>query len=214
MKTLQNIGVGFLVSFLGSIPLGYLNVIGFELYRYSGINSLIPFLFGVMTVEAIVIYSTLVFADKLMRNKKLLKYIEGFSVVFMFVLAFVFFKGTQHPETQKHILEQYLKYTPYVMGILLSCFNFIQLPFWTGWNLYVLNGRYIEIENGKKFTYVAGTLLGTFAGMIGLILSLATLTAQTEFLTKYIMLYIIPAAFVALGIFQGIQFYRKYFLKN
>ena len=153
MKTLQNIGVGFLVSFLGSIPLGYLNVIGFELYRYAGIESLIPFLFGVMSLEAIVIYATLVFADRLMRNQKLLRYIEAFSVLFMFGLAFMFFNSAQHPKTQEYILEKYLKYSPYVMGVLLSCFNFVQLPFWTAWNLYVLNGNYIEIEKGKKFTY-------------------------------------------------------------
>ena len=214
MKTLQNIAVGFLVSFLGSIPLGYLNVIGFQLYQYSGIDSLIPFLFGVMTIEGLVIYGTLVFADRLMRNKKLLKYIEAFSVIFMFVLAFTFYSGAQNPKVQQHLLEKYLKYSPYVMGVLLSCFNIIQLPFWIGWNLYVLNGRYIEIENSRKFTYLAGTLLGTFAGMILLILSLSRLTSQTEFLTKNVMLYIIPAVFVGLGIFQAIQFYKKYYRKR
>ena len=210
MKTFKNIAFGFLVSFLGSIPLGYLNVIGFELYRYSGIDSLIPFLFGVITIEGLVIYGTLVFADRLMRKKMLLKYIEAFSVLFMFVLAFTFYSSAQHPQAQQKILEKYLKYSPYVMGVLLSAFNFIQLPFWIGWNLYMLNGRYIDIKNGQQFTYLAGTLLGTFAGMMALILLLAQLTAQTEFLTKYVMLYVIPAVFVALGIFQGIKFWRKY----
>ncbi|WP_309640231.1 hypothetical protein [Flavobacterium sp.] len=213
MKTIKNIAVGFLVSFLGSIPLGYLNVIGFHLYQYSGIGSVIPFLLGVITIEAVVIFGTLVFADKLMRNKKLLKYIEAFSVIFMFVLAFTFYSGAQHPKLQQDIFEKYLKYSPYVMGILLSCFNFIQLPFWTGWNLYVLNGRYIEIKNGNKFTYIAGTLLGTFAGMMVLILSLARLTSQTEFLTKYLMLYMIPSVFITLGVYQGVQFWRKYYRK-
>ena len=214
MQVLKNIAVGFLVSFMGSIPLGYLNVIGFQLYQYSGIKSLIPFLLGVMTIEGIVIYGTLVFADQLMRNKKLLKYIEAFSVVFMFVLAFTFYTGAQHPKVQQHLFEKYMKYSPYIIGILLASFNFIQLPFWTGWNLYVLNDRYIKIENGMKFTYIAGTLLGTFAGMMVLVLSLAQLTLQTEFLTKYVMLYIIPGIFAGLGIFQAVKFYNKYKQRN
>ena len=214
MQVLKNIAVGFLVSFLGSIPLGYLNVIGFQLYQYSGIESLIPFLLGVITIEGIVIYGTLVFADQLMRNKKLLKYIEAFSVIFMFVLAFTFYTGAQHPKAQQHLFEKYMKYSPYVIGVLLSGFNFIQLPFWTGWNLYVLNDRYIKIENGMKFTYIAGTLLGTFAGMMVLVLSLAQLTLQTEFLTKYVMLYIIPGIFAGLGIFQAVKFYNKYKQRN
>jgi len=213
MKTLKNIVVGFIVSFLGSIPLGYLNVIGFHLYQYSGIESLIPFLFGVMTIEGIVIYGTLVFADRLMRNQKLLKYIEAFSIIFMFVMAFTFYTGAQHPKEQQDIFDKYAKYSPYVMGVLLSCFNFIQLPFWIGWNLYVLNGKYIEVKKSGKFTYLLGTLFGTFTGMLILILSLARLTSQNEFLTKYVMLYFIPGVFVGLALYQAVVFYRKYIKK-
>ena len=84
MKILKNIGVGFLVSFLGSIPLGYLNVIGFDIYNHAGIASVVPYLFGVITVEVFVIYFTLIFANQLISNKKLLKIIAGFSVLFMF----------------------------------------------------------------------------------------------------------------------------------
>ena len=32
MQIIKNVFIGFLVSFIGSIPLGYLNVIGFKLY--------------------------------------------------------------------------------------------------------------------------------------------------------------------------------------
>jgi hypothetical protein len=46
--------------------------------------------------------------------------------------------------------------------------------------------------------------------MLGLILSLHYLTSQTDFFAKYLMRFIIPAVFIGLGIFQGIQFWRKY----
>lgn len=211
MKNLQNIGVGFLVSFLGSIPLGYLNVIGFELYRYAGMHSLIPFLLGVMTLEAVVIYATLVLVHRLVRQTRWLKYIEAFSIVFIWAMAYTFYAGSQHPESQQQLLEKYLKYSPYLMGVLLSSFNFIQLPFWTGWNLYVLNGKYIDIEKGSKFSYLIGTLLGTFSGMLVLILSLVQLTQQTEFLSENMVHLLIPGAFVLLGIYQAVRFWQKYF---
>ena len=72
MKALKNIVVGFLVSFIGSIPLGYLNIIGFVVYSKSGMNNLLLYLLGVITIEALVIYCTLLFADKLSKNKKLM----------------------------------------------------------------------------------------------------------------------------------------------
>ncbi len=91
MVNIKNILVGFLVSFIGSIPLGYLNVIGFEIYKQQGLTTTIFYSLGVICIEFFVIYFTLIFANKLTLNIKLTKYIEGFSIVFMFILAYVFY---------------------------------------------------------------------------------------------------------------------------
>jgi hypothetical protein len=211
MKQVKNVAVGFLVSFLGSIPLGYLNVVGYEIYKISGIKSVIPYLFGVISVEVFVIYFTLIFANQLMQTKKLLQFIEGFSVLFMFILAGAFYFSAKGAATDQSVFAKYSQYAPYFMGLILSGFNIIQLPFWVGWNLYLLNGNYIEVTRNKKYFYIFGTLLGTFTGMLGLILSLNYITSKTDFLANYLMLYIIPVVFLMLGIYQGIQFYRKFY---
>lgn len=210
MKHLKNILVGFVVSFVGSIPLGYLNVIGFDIYNQSGLPSLIPYLLGVITVEVFVIYFTLIFAEQLMNNKKLLKYIEGFSVIFMFVLAYIFYASATNSNSQTSVFNEYQDRTPYFVGLFLSALNFVQIPFWVGWNLYLLNGNWIAIDGTKKYFYVFGTLIGTFFGMLALILSLHFLTSQTDFFAKYLMRIIIPLIFVGLGVYQGLQFWRKY----
>jgi threonine/homoserine/homoserine lactone efflux protein len=214
MKYLKNILVGFVVSFVGSIPLGYLNVIGFDIYNQSGLSSVIPYLLGVILVEIFVIYFTLVFAEQIMNNKKLLKYIEGFSVIFMFLLAYIFYASSNNTEAQSTVLNEYQNRTPYFVGIFFSALNFVQVPFWVGWNLYLLNGNWIAIDGTKKYFYVFGTLIGTFFGMLALILSLHFLTSQTDFFAKYLMRIIIPLVFVGLGVYQGIQFWRKYFCKG
>ncbi|MCF6133121.1 hypothetical protein [Flavobacterium wongokense] len=206
MQNLKNIAVGFLVSFLGSIPLGYLNVVGFEVYNKEGFRPTIFFLLGVICIEFLVIYFTLVFADRLAKNEKLTKYIEGFSVLFMFILAAVFYFSSKS-KTEMASLD----YSPFVLGIVLSCLNFVQIPFWTGWNLYLLNGKYIEVSKTRKYFYVLGTVTGTFCGMLTLILSLHYFASNVEFLSKYLMQLIIPLVFLGLGIFQGIKFYRKYY---
>lgn len=210
MVKIKNIFVGFLVSFIGSIPLGYLNIVGYEVFKQLGLNETIFYLLGVISIECIVIYLTLIFANQLMNNKKLIQFIEGFSVIFMFVLAYIFYSSASKETTETSVLEKYINYSPYVVGVILSCLNFIQIPFWTGWNLYLLNGKYIEISKSRKYFYVIGTLIGTFAGMLALILSLDYVTNQTDFLAKYLMKIIIPLVFVGLGLFQGFSFYRKY----
>lgn len=210
MQNIKNIFVGFLISFIGSIPLGYLNVVGYEVYKKSGLNETYLYLLGVVSIEFFVILFTLVFANQLMNNKKLIKYIEGFSIVFMFVLAYTFYASASSETLNQSGLEKYINYSSYIVGVVLSCLNFIQIPFWLSWNLYLLNAKYIEISKTNKYFYVLGTLIGTFLGMLVLILSLNYVTNQTDFLAKYLIKVIIPLVFVGLGLFQMFKFYKKY----
>ena len=211
MQKLKNIFVGFLISFIGSIPLGYLNVVGYEVYKKFGLEETIFYLFGVISIESLVIYLTLLFANQLIANKKLIKFIEAFSIIFMFLLAYIFYSSASKEAENQSVLEKYVDYSPFVVGLILSCLNFIQIPFWTSWNLYLLNGNYIEISKSRKYFYVFGTVLGTFCGMLVLILSLDYVTNQTDFLAKYLMKIIIPMVFAGLGIFQAYKFYKKYY---
>ena len=211
MKSLKNILVGFLVSFLGSIPLGYLNLVGLEIYTKSGLHDLVFFLFGVVLVETFVIYFTLLFAKQLTNNKKLMKIIDFFAVGFMFVLAFVFYFNFNQEIKSNEILRDYLIYSPFVIGIILNCFNFLQLPFWASWNLYLLNGKYIRIERKLKYYYIAGTLIGVFLGMFSLIMVLQTIFQKTNQFSKFVMPVLIPLFFIVLGSIQVFKVYKKYF---
>lgn len=207
MQNLKNIFVGFLVSFIGSIPLGYLNVVGFQVYEKLGLLPTFLYLLGVIIIEFFVIYFTLIFANRLAANKKLTKYIEGFSIVFMLLLAYVFYSSAN----AKSDFSTTFNYAPFLLGIVLSGLNFIQIPFWTGWNLWLLNGNYIEISGSRKYVFVLGTILGTFCGMLTLILTLHYFASNVDFLAKYLMQIIIPLVFLGFGIFQGFKFWKKYF---
>jgi len=209
MQIIKNIFVGFLVSFIGSIPLGYLNFVGYDIYRNKGLNATMYYLLGVILVEFFVIFGTLFFAKKLTNNVKLIRFIEAFSTLFMFFLAYVFFLNGNSEHLIKTIISNVSQHF-FFAGILLSCTNFIQIPFWLSWNLYLLNGNYIEVSKYKKYFYVLGTVTGTFFGMLVFILCLNFLTLQADFLSKYLMRIIIPLVFVGLGILQGIKFHKKY----
>jgi hypothetical protein len=209
MQNLKNIFVGFFVSFIGSIPLGYLNVVGFEVYNSSGIAPTVLYLLGVICIEFLVIYLTLIFANKLASNEKLTKYIEGFSIVFMFILAAVFYFGSSSDSHNKIVFSN-IQNNYFLAGIVLSCLNFIQIPFWTGWNLWLLNGNYIEVSKSRKYFYVFGTVAGTFCGMLVLILSLNYLALEIEFFKLFLFRFIIPFVFIVFGVFQGAKYWMKY----
>lgn len=211
MKKIKNLLVGLLVSFIGSIPLGYLNIVGFQLYQNFGIDDLIFYILGIIVVEFFVIYFTLIFAKRLSENQKLNKYIEIFGIGFMFFLAFIFYYQSNKTNSYQDNLSEYINYSPFALGIILNCFNFLQLPFWTSWNLYLLNKRFISIEKNNKYFYVFGTVFGIFLGMLSLILSFNFVATYFESALKIILSTLIPLLFLGMAIFQGFKYWKKYY---
>ena len=176
MRILKNLFFGFLVSFLGSLPLGYLNIIGVEVYTNYFLESLIFYLIGVLCIEAVVIYFTIVFANQLITNKKWMKNIDFFAVVFLVGLSFLFFKGASPSIQQSDYIKDYIQYSTFVIGMVLCAFNFLQIPFWVGWNLFLLNANRIDLQGTLKLYYILGTLVGTFFGMLLAIVVLSELS--------------------------------------
>ena len=208
MQKLKNSLVGFLISFVGSIPLGYLNVIGYQIYAKNGLHSTLAYLFGVVLVEGIVIYGTLKFANFLALQKKWIKRIDMFSICFLLVLGMSFFLQSASSTTNSALISR----LPFFTGLIFSGLNFIQIPFWMSWNLYLVNNKYISIAKPIYYFYIFGTIFGTFFGMLGLILGLSYLSQSNLILNALIISKAIPILFFGMAIFQIIQFYRKYYL--
>ncbi|MEN9907334.1 MAG: hypothetical protein RLZZ540_475 [Bacteroidota bacterium] len=211
MKIIQNIAIGFTVSFLGSLPLGFLNIVGLEVYAKLGLESLVSYILGVIVIEAFVAYYTLIFAHQLVQNKKLMKGIEVFGVFFLLIVAFVFYQKSSNTIHSEGYLDAYLQWPIFWIGVFLSCLNFLQIPFWLAWNLYFLNENYISIYKRLKFYYVGGTMVGVFFGMLFIIYFLDKIHKQIVFLTDYMIPVIIPVFFVFMAGFQGYKVYKKYF---
>lgn len=210
MRILKNLFFGFLVSFLGSLPLGYLNIVGVEVYTNYFLESLIFYLIGVLCVEAVVIYFTIVFANQLVTNKKWMKNIDFFAVVFLVGLSFLFFKGASPSIQQSDYIKDYIQYSTFVIGMVLCAFNFLQIPFWVGWNLFLLNANRIDLQGTLKLYYIFGTLVGTFFGMLLAIVVLSELSTVDFSFTRYILPVVVPVFFLVLAALQARKVYIKY----
>lgn len=211
MKLLKNILVGFLVSFIGSIPLGFLNIVGYEIYGRFGIDRLNFYLLGIIAVEAAVIYLTMIFAEKLSANKRLLKGIDFFSIVFMLILAFLFWSHSKATVSGEDYLSRYVGCSSFMIGVILNSLNFVQLPFWVGWNLYLINAGYISVDKALKYAYIGAALMGTFVGMLAFILFLNLVTRKSDSIAGYLMSYIIPLFFIGFALLQAWRVYKKYY---
>lgn len=210
MQSSKNIFFGFIVSFLGSLPLGYLNIVGVEVFSKLGMNSLFFYLLGVICIEAVVIYATVIFANQLVNNKKLMKSIDFFAVFFLLLLAYLFSPYSGQETDKQSFLQEYAQYSPFIIGLVLCGINFLQIPFWMGWNLYLMNANHIVLFGNLKFLYVLGTLIGTFLGMLVAIIALDSLSNTAFPFSRYIMPIGIPLFFIVLAFFQAFKVYKKY----
>lgn len=196
--------IGFGVSFVGSLPLGYLNLLGFQFLLHEGWLATIQYLMGVLGIELIVIYVTLMFVNVLTQNQRLMKRIAFFAMLFMLVMALLFFFSTLEKRTVPLIIYG----SPLLTGLVCSALNVAQIPFWTGWNLNLLASERIQLQGKFTFSYIAGCGIGTFLGMISLIFLLSHAVATLDSLQYYLSKIVMPLLFCGLAIFQGIRLYR------
>ncbi len=208
MKTLKNIIVGFAVSFIGSIPLGYLNLVGYQIYSTSNFNQLNLYLLGVLFVEAIVIYTTLKLSSKLSMNPKWKNYISIFSFIFLLGIALLTYNSTSNDSNALDKYSSYLSYSALISGIILSSINFAQIPFWMSWNLYLTNENYIVSSGNKGLFYVLGTVAGTYFGMLAIIFTIQA-AKNEDYISPTFFSKHIWVIFFVLAIFQLFQIFRS-----
>ena len=208
MKILKNIIVGFVVSFIGSIPLGYLNLIGYQIYFNSNISQLNLYLFGVLCIEAIVIYTTLKLSSKVAMNPKWKNYISIFSFIFLLGIALLTYNSSSNESNSLDKYNTYLSYSAFISGIILSCINVAQIPFWMSWNLYLTNENYIIAKGKAGLLYVLGTIAGTYFGMLAIIFSIEAAKNKNyispTFFSKHIWVI-----FFVLAVFQLFQIVKS-----
>jgi hypothetical protein len=75
----------FLLRFIGLVPLGYLNIVGFEIYSLFVAEQLFLYLLGIILVEAFIICFIHIFVKRLVNNKKLIKIIDVFGIVLLLI---------------------------------------------------------------------------------------------------------------------------------
>ncbi|HMR93700.1 MAG TPA: LysE family transporter, partial [Chitinophagaceae bacterium] len=90
---------GMLVSFVGSLPLGTLNILAMKISIYDGIMAAILFAIGSLLVEVIYVRISLVAMDWVRKQDKLLKTLEWVTLFIVLALAIASFYAALHPGT-------------------------------------------------------------------------------------------------------------------
>jgi threonine/homoserine/homoserine lactone efflux protein len=155
---------GMLISFLGSLPLGTMNVTATNIAVSKGTFEGTRFMLGALLVETICLCITLFAMEWVRRQQKLFRVFEWLTAILILCLAAGSFIAAikmksfgENAFTAYHI-------SPFLLGLLLSALNPMHIPFWFGWTTVLINKNTL-IPNSTNYTlYASGITIGTILG--------------------------------------------------
>src|SRR6478672_9329763 len=162
-KLLRIFFTGMFISFLGSLPLGTLNVAAMQISISDGVKDAILFSLGSLTAEVIYVRLSLIAMDWIRKQKKIFRILEWVTLVIVLALAITSFYSALHPKVHKNIILS-STLNKYLLGLIMSAVNPVQIPFWFGWSTVLFTKKILLPYNSHYNLYIAGIGIGTLLG--------------------------------------------------
>lgn len=154
---------GMLVSFLGSLPLGTLNIAAMQISVTEGVTAAILFSIGSLLVEIIYVRLSLVAMDWIRKQEKLLKALEWITLLIVLALAASSFYAALNPSVEKNVVLS-SSLPKFLLGFVMSALNPVQIPFWFGWSTVLFTKKVLLPRSDHYNSYILGIGIGTFIG--------------------------------------------------
>jgi threonine/homoserine/homoserine lactone efflux protein len=191
---------GMLVSFIGSLPLGTLNIAAMQISVSDGITAAMLFSAGSLLVEIIYVRISLVAMDWIRKQEKVLKALEWVTLVIVLGLAVASFYSAVHPKVEKNfVLDSPLP--KFILGMVMCAVNPVQIPFWFGWSTVLFTKKVLLPRNDHYNSYIIGIGIGTFIGNCIFIFG-GLLIAEKINNNQHILNWVIGGIFTLTGIIQ------------
>ncbi|MEP6617409.1 MAG: LysE family transporter [Ginsengibacter sp.] len=154
---------GMMVSFLGSLPLGTLNVAAMQISVQEGVRHAINFSLGSLLTEMIYVRISLVGINWVRKQKKLFKWLEWITLGIVVALAIGSFIAATKEHHAKNIMLNNNMHR-FWLGLLMSAISPMQIPFWFGWSTVLFTKKILIPDNTHYNLYIVGIGLGTLLG--------------------------------------------------
>ena len=154
---------GMIVSFLGTLPLGTLNVAAMQISVQESVQNAILFSLGSLLVEMIYVRISLVGINWVRKQKKLFRWMEWITLGIVVALAVGSFVAAMQPHHAKNVMLNN-NINRFLLGAMLSAISPMQIPFWFGWSTVLFTKNILLPKNSFYNIYIVGIGLGTLLG--------------------------------------------------
>lgn len=198
---------GMLVSFLGSLPLGTLNVAAMQISVTDGIEPALWFSLGSLTAEIVYVRISLVAMDWVRKQEKIFKALEWVTLLIVLALAISSFYAALHPSVEKNVILSSTLHR-FWLGLTMSAVNPVQIPFWFGWSTVLFTKKVLLPRNDHYNVYIIGIGLGTLLGN-GVFIFGGQIIAERLKNNQHILSWIIGGIFTITALIQLWKIVKK-----
>lgn len=163
MKLVKVFFWGMIVSFLGSLPLGTLNVAAMQISVQESIENAILFSLGSLLTEMIYVRISLVGINWIRKQRVLFRWLEWITLAIVVALAIGSFVAATKEHHAKNIMLNN-NMNRFLLGLVMSAISPMQIPFWFGWSTVLFTKKILQPRNSFYNLYILGIGLGTLMG--------------------------------------------------
>lgn len=195
---------GLIISLLGALPLGNLNITALHIASTQNLRKALWFAAGVVIVEVVYLSITLIAINQIISNKAVFAPMQWLSVLILLALAMGCFIAAYQKSTKtKNVLIDN-KLTGFVLGVIMSAVNPMQIPFWVGWSVYAQTHQLLYPTNLSYLGFTIGVGCGTLLALLLFIAVGKQFSALLIRKQKMVQL-IMGLLFLTIAIFQAIS---------
>ena len=202
--------LGFIISFLGQLPLGNMNLTATQLSVQESYRNAWKYGLGIVIVEIIYLRLALTGMDWVVEHKQLFAIMGWLTVIVFITLGVLSFIMAREQTGEKKGLLLNNKMNRFLLGIVVSGINPAQIPFWFLWSTQLLNSKVLMPTTEQFNLFTAGAGLGSLAGLSVYIHGGKWLITKLKTSNKGLNIFM-GIVFILAGLFQ---LYNMLFKKN
>src|SRR5215204_3077847 len=201
---------GFIISFLGQLPLGNMNLTATQLSVQESYRNAWKYGLGIVSIEIIYLRLALTGMDWVVEHKQLFAIMGWLTVIVFIVLGVLAFVMARKQTSAKKGLLLNNNMNRFFLGVVVSGINPAQIPFWFLWSTQLLNSKLLLPTTSQFNLFTAGAGLGSLAGLAVYIHGGKWLITKLKTSNKGLNIFM-GIVFILAGLFQ---LYNMLFKKN
>jgi len=176
---------GFIAAFIGIIPPGLINMTAAKINLKEGKKNALWFVIGAVLVIFFQVFVAVLFAQVIDNRPDVVTLLRevGF-VIFAFLTIYFLFLAKEPKTKKKSKIKKSSKKSRFFLGMLLSGLNFFPIPYYVVVSITLASYHLFVFENNIIFTFVLGSVIGSFAALYSYVAFFGRIEKKTDYLMR------------------------------